>query len=364
MKKSKRYVGVYYRKRKDGDVAYYFVYKNEDNKPTYHKVGLKSQKITEKYVFEKRSEFILQLRNGDIPDLLKKHKKNEIKFSEMADYYFGNHITRSSERRRKLYEYKLKPIFGDRNVFHINEKDITKFRNKYAKQNAPHTVNLYIELMSTIYNYYNKFNSTSIENPTLKVDKLKVNNIRKRILTKEEIDFIFKELETHFMLSLFCSLCLCTGARKSTVLNYKIKDINLAHRTINSFDFKNQTSYVSFIDDRTFNLLELRLNSSYNIKPNSPLVYMDTIKDLSRWMNRQLKPVFDILNDGLELDDTQNRVVIHTFRHTLLSHLGMKGVSSQILQKISNHKDSSMVDRYVKLNNETGRDEIIDIWKD
>lgn len=164
------------------------------------------------------------------------------------------------------------------------------------------------------------------------------------------------------MLSLFCSLCLCTGARKLTVLNYKLKDIDMVHRTINSYDFKNQTSYISFIDERTYEFLLIRLNSIYDIKPNTPLTYIEGVTDLQRWVNRQLRSILTYLfNQGLGENDNQNRVVVHTFRHTLLSHLGMKCVNSQLLQKISNHKDSTMVDRYVKLDENTGRKEINEV---
>ncbi|MDD3054788.1 MAG: site-specific integrase [Aliarcobacter sp.] len=362
--KSKKYTGVYYRKKDNGDLSYYFLYRNSNKKNVFHKVGLKSQGISEQYVSELRSETILELKNGELPKILRSSKLHKITFSEISDYYFDNRITRSNERRRQLYLVRLKPEFGDMNIYQIKPSHILNFRNKLVGILQPHTINLYIELMSTIFNYFSKHRNIKIENPTLKVDKLKVNNTRKRILTLSEIELLFEELKDDFMLKLFCSLCLCTGGRKSTVLNYKIKDINLEHRTINSFDFKNQSSYISFIDDRTYELLKLRLLSVYDINPNTQLVYVDGVKDLTRWINRQLKIIFDTLfNFGLEPTDSQNRVVVHTFRHTLLSHLGMKGINSQLLQKISNHKDSSMVDRYVKLDENTGRKEIIDVWK-
>ena len=363
--KSKRYTGVYYRQKKDGDLTYYFIYKNvSSKKPICHKVGLKSQGITEQYVYAKRSQTLLELRNGEVPQILRGSKQHIVLFSDIADYYFDNRVTRSSERRRKLYNLRLKPEFGDMNIYSIKPSQILRFRNNNTPKLSNHTVNMYIELMSTIFNYYSKHHNFKIENPTLKVDKLKVNNTRKRILTVSEIDLMFEELETDFMLSLFCSLCLCTGGRKSTILNYTVKDLNMEHRTINSYDFKNQTSYISFIDDRTYEFLKIRLLSAYDISPNAPLVYINEVKDLTRWINRQLKPIFDdLFNEGLDVNDSQNRVVVHTFRHTLLSHLGMKGVNSQLLQKISNHKDSSMVDRYVKLDESCGKKEINDVWK-
>lgn len=363
MTKVKKYIGVYYRKNNQNDLAYYFTYK-DNGKVVFQRVGLKSEGITEQYVSMKRNEAILMLKSGLIPDILKNKKQNIIKFKEIADYYFENRKVRSNEKRKKLYELRLEPVFGNMNIYSIKSSHILTFRNKFVDLLAPHTINIYLELISTIFNYYIKHKNITIENPTLKVDKLKVNNIRKRILTIKEIDLLFLELKNDYMLSLFCSLCLCSGGRKSTILNYKVKDVNMEHGTLNSYDFKNQTSYISFIDDRTYDYLAIRFLSVYDVSPNTPLIYVDGVKDLTRWINRQLKPIFDELyNDGLEPNDTQNRVVVHTFRHTLLSHLGMKGVNSQLLQKISNHKDGSMVDRYVKLNEKTGKKEISEVWK-
>jgi len=48
--KSKKYTGVYYRKKQNGDLSYYFLYIDSNKKIVYHKVGLKSQGITEQYV--------------------------------------------------------------------------------------------------------------------------------------------------------------------------------------------------------------------------------------------------------------------------------------------------------------------------
>lgn len=75
------------------------------------------------------------------------------------------------------------------------------------------------------------------------------------------IGLLFEELREDFMLSLFCSLCLCTGSKNRRWWIIIKKDINLEHRTINSFDFKNQTYYISFYGW------------------NRELVYVDDVKD-------------------------------------------------------------------------------------
>lgn len=159
--KSKKYTGVYYRQTKNNDFTYYFTYKNE-KKLVYHKVGLKSQGLTEQYVADKRSETILALKNGEVPTLLKNNKKYVVKFDEIAQFYFTNRNARSNVKRKKLYELRLKPDFGDKNINTINPTQIINFRNKFVGRFVPHTINIYLELMSTIFNYYIKHQNIRI----------------------------------------------------------------------------------------------------------------------------------------------------------------------------------------------------------
>ena len=80
------------------------------------------------------------------------------------------------------------------------------------------------------------------------------------------------------MLKLFCSLCLCTGGRKSTVLNYKIKDINLDHRTINSFDFKNHL-YVKL--DEAHVMAKVNALQKYASQAHRPYMSEEFVRSLA-----------------------------------------------------------------------------------
>ena len=62
-------------------------------------------------------------------------------------------------------------------------------------------------------------------------------------------------------------------------------------------------------------------------------------------------------------NDRKNKVVIHTLRHTVLSHLAMNGESIYTIKSISNHKSIQMLDRYVKLNPTIGKKPIENLWK-
>lgn len=145
-------------------------------------------------------------------------------------------------------------------------------------------------------------------------------------------------------------------------MNYKIKDVDLEHKMINSYDFKNKSTYKSFLDNRTLELIRIRISQSTNV--NDSLIYKSGVKDLDRWISRMFKIVLDnLFNVDLEESDRKNRVVIHTFRHTVLSHLGMNGSSEFLIKKISNHKSTRMVERYVKLDSNSGSKEINELWK-
>lgn len=71
MKKSKKYTGVYFRDKMDGDRTYYITIKDEDRKVKFQKVGTRSQGLTEKIVSEKRSDTILKVNHGEIIESIK-----------------------------------------------------------------------------------------------------------------------------------------------------------------------------------------------------------------------------------------------------------------------------------------------------
>lgn len=362
--KSKKFKGVYLRKREDGDIAIYFTYYNSKGNSTYQKVGLKSQGVTEKYAYQKRSETILTLKNGEIPHMMINNKEHKITLNEIANYYFTNHQVKSTKDRKNRYNNRIKKRIGDMNVHSITAKDLTTLQDTLKNDGlGRYTIIQYIELIGAIYNYYKKYKDDKLINPTLNIKKPSIDNRRRRILTEDEIDLVFNEVKSDFTLTLFFSLALTSAARKSTIFNYKIKDVNLIDKTINSYDFKNESAYVSFLDDRTIELIKIRMNQCSN-NPNASLVYRPNITNIYKWVSNELKLVFDnLFNVGLSIKDSQNRVVIHSIRHTVLSHLGRKGANVFLLQKISNHKTLEMVSRYVELSEYSGRNEIQTLWE-
>jgi integrase len=362
MKKSSKYTGVYYRDRKDGDRTYYYRYRDNNSRNVQVRVGLESNGFNEKVAFEQRQNTINAQKSEEVyqglPDIKSRHRTT---LNDIADFYFNNHKTKSTLKRQRTYDFRIRNSIGKKSIYKLQPKDIIVFRDELSEKLSPQTVIIHLELISTIYNYYIQYYTIKLTNPVLHVKKPRVDNRRERILSKEEIDLVFEELKNSFSLTLFVSLSLSTGARKSTVLNYKVKDVDLYHKTINSYDFKNKSTYKSFLDERTIKLVEYRIQQ--NSEPESPLVYQPGVRDLDRWVSKEMKIVFDnLFNIGLDQYDRKNRVVVHTLRHTVLSHLGMKGCNVFLLKKISNHKSTQMVERYTKLSEDVGRKEIDELW--
>lgn len=67
-------------------------------------------------------------------------------------------------------------------------------------------------------------------------------------------------------------------------------------------------------------------------------------------MQTRLKPILDrLFNDGLDIKDSKNRIVIHSLRHTFASQLAIANTSLRQIQDLMHHADISQTMKYAKL---------------
>lgn len=352
--------GVYYREsitNGKADKTYYITYKNENNKAIELKIGKYSEGIREAYCNQKRNEIITKQRNGEEPPIFANKKKKEIlQIDKLAlDYFSQNDVSRSI-----LSEYKTHtlPFFKDYDLECVTKKDIIDF-TKHLKDKtsirtkrplSSKTINNVLNGLKTIVKY-------SLKNDSLKNDFTKyinlfdIDNARERFLTKDEIQTLFNESKDDDITYLFFKLALNTGARLATILNIHKKDIDFTHNFLTLKDFKNDTTYKAFITDELRNLLE---NKTKDLTLNDKI--FATSPDY-----RARKILDNLFNDGIEVDDRKNKVVIHTLRHTFASHLAIAGTPIFTIQKLMNHKDIKMTLRYAKLSPDSGREAVVSL---
>jgi len=353
--KSKRYIGVVYKKLKNGDKSYYITYKFNHRFKRVH-IGKKSEGITEAFCHQKRNEAINKIKFGDNSSIIKT-KKKVITFDEIAQRFLEYNKLHSKDYTNYSSRYKnhIKKYLGHKAIDDITSEDILKIQQEKLKKLAPKTVNHITQLIGTIFNYNIKHKYIKVDNPVANIKKLKVNNERLRYLSKDEIKELLDYIKYDEQLYLFVKLSLQTGGRMKTIANLRKKDIDLKNRIISLHDYKNDTFYRGFFNEELHNLLKNRLKK---LKNNDLILLYDTQEsNLQTFITKKLQPILnELFNKDIDKKDRQNRVVIHTLRHTFASHLAINGTPIFTIQKLMNHKDISMTLRYAKLAPDSGRD--------
>ena len=363
--KSKKYEGVYQYPMINGDISYSITYKDNYNKTVRKKIGKKSEGITESYCSQIRGETISKLRLGELPPKIAIQKKqNVVTLDSLWEFYHTNKDTKSLHKFKGKYEKRIQPLLGKKDVRYFNENDLKKFQQTLLHNElSNHTVNCYMDIVSAIISYSIQKRNYLGKNPISVIKKLKVDNKRERILNRSEIDDLLESVEDNWLLNLFVRLSLSLGSRKSTTFNIKKCDIDLEDRRFILKDFKNNTTYNGYIcDDILYELVKNRMSM---IDDNDFLLQSGDFKDLDGYISRAMNKIFySLFNYKLEnQNDRKNKVVIHTLRHTVLSHLAMNGESVYTIKAISNHKSMEMLDRYVKLSPNLGKNPIQNLWK-
>ena len=129
-----------------------------------------------------------------------------------------------------------------------------------------------------------------------------MDNTRERFLTKEEIQTLYEKTREDETIYLFFKLALNTGGRLATLQNICKKDIDLSNKLLTLKDFKNNTTYKTFLTDDLNNLLEIRIK---HLELNDK-IFKTTQEVKARTI------LNDLFNIGIDLEDRKNKVVIHT----------------------------------------------------
>lgn len=358
---SKKYTGVRYKILEGNDRSYQIRYKINGRLREVI-IGKKSEGINEQYCHQKRNEAINNAKFGNDAPVVKHKTKNFTSVQALADIYFEDSVENKTYKQTLgKYNYKVEPHFGTIDINTIQQEDIVKWKRLLSEDLAPKTVNSYIELLSTIINHSIK-KGMKITNPCIGVEKYKINNNRNRYLDGHEIILLKKASKQDQRLYSFLLLSLSTGGRRETILSIQKKDINLNRRTVELIDYKNGGEvYTGFIEKETLQYLKsLKLES---LSPNHYLVGLSTTKIPGKTLSNNLKPIIDgLFNDGLSKDDTKNRAVVHTLRHTFASHLAINGSPILTIKKLMNHHDIEQTMRYAKLAPDSGRDDVLNLY--
>lgn len=375
--------GISTRQNQDGSKTFYIRY-YKNGKLFREKVGKNTEGINRQYCKQLRASRIALDRLGELApaEIKKAKKKNARTIDSIAQEYLEVIKDLSDGKTTKgRYNNHLMPVFGRKNLDDITTEDVETFKQKKLKEISFKTgrtysnksVNDMINLLNTLYRFaIDKYNLPIMSPARGKsrknrgsggVERLNEDNARKRYLDEDEIALLYKKIDSRvgkddvtFALKLCVALGLSTGARIASLLNIQKKDINLNQGTVTIKDFKNKSTYTGFMSDRVITLLDGYIQT---LRATDCVIGGNMKQKHRSGLNKALQPILnELFNDGLEANDAQNRVVIHTLRHTFGSLLAINGTPIFTIKKLMNHNSIEMTIRYAKLAPDQGRENV------
>ena len=354
MEKSSKYTGVYRNKLQNGDITYYYTYKDTYGKLHKIKAGRHSEGYRE--IDASHQRIAAMQADKDKPEALrikKMARKNVVTFQELADkYYDDKKEMKSHYDSLSKYNKVIKPVFGTQNVMTITFQEIEQFQRELAETYAPASVNYYLSIIKAIFNHAIEREMVSILNPAGRVKLLKLDNKRERVLNAREVIILYRRIEHDPKAKLFMLIALSTGARPDAVLSLRKLDVNTRKREITFKAMKRRPKYTVPIGKR---LLPVIRDWIKHLEQDEYLFFRESPRENKRVhigyqsIAKRIQPIMDeLFNVGLSSNDRVNRVTLYTFRHTFATYLAYKGVDAFTLMKVMNHASLKMTERYVK----------------
>ncbi len=373
---SKKYAGVQFYLKANGYKTFYIRFKDATGKTKRIKVGDEEDGTTEIYCKNKRIEIINAITKGEQPPKLVKHAQcteTIYTLDMVAENFFASkpNTTSTYDRKGKYFKH-LSPAFGSMPIGTIKKKHLEDLRDSMIndKQLSNQTVNLIIELFSSIFNYGFKEELYEFANPAKKISRFKVQNRRERFLKRDEIEQLFEAVKefdllnnTGNLLELFVKLAVTTGARTEAILNIKKSDVDMQTEIIQMSDFKKGgETYRTYVTKTSRPLLAEQMKR-LNYHDHLVCFNHDGQKVGIRQIQIRLKKILDhLFNRGLDIKDRKNRIVIHSLRHTYASQLAISDTSIYIIKEMLNHSDLRQTERYAKLQDDTKKRAVQDVF--
>lgn len=345
---SKKYKGVYYRELKGGDRSYFLIMRI-DGKQKRISIGKKSEGVTEAYCFQHKVKIINSEKFGEEQaEILQRKKKTDPTFKELHEYFDQHGPAKESTKRLMRY---LVPSLPFKDKKKVSAGDVIDYCTELGKTRAPSTVNNKINLIASIFNFAIESGKYRFENPCAKVPRHKVDDKRRRFLSRDEIALLLDELKDNADLYLFVKMSLCTAGRLSTVIRIHARDID--GDTVRLYNVKTGRYYFGYLDKETVELVKGRKGYIFGKDGEEPIAY-DYQWRILRVMNR-------LFNQ--DVADRLDRVVLHTLRHTAASLMVQNGTPLYVVSKLLDHQSIRSTERYAKLKQDDIKAEFNRLWQ-
>ena len=278
-------------------------------------------------------------------DFLQKQSASmDMKFASFVEVYFEDKAPRLKERsimtKRTLFETKIIPYFGEKQMNEITAVDIIKWQNALLNQDyKPTYLRMIQNQMTALFNHAEKFYDLK-DNPCKKVDKMGRSNAKElNFWTKDEYEqFIQCFSPDEEMYRIIFQMLFWLGCRVGELLALTSQDIDFENGTVNiskTYYRRNQNDYVT--PPKT---------ESSNRKITIPKFLAEEMKD---FVDRQygLTPedrIFPITDRAIQKKMKQKAeqaklkpIRVHDLRHSHIALLIEKGMQPLVIAQRVGH---------------------------
>jgi len=328
---------IRYTKLKNGD-GVFTIYGSVDGERIKRVIGRESEGVTRQTAELAWEQMKTHAREQRLN--LPKGRKFHMRFHEAAMQYLERiEPSRSHKDKCQRLRDHLMPFFKDKVLNQITTFDGEQYKRQRLEAGAaPATINRELAILSHIFNKAVEWQW--IDKLPSKHKKLKEDNARITYLTIEQAQRLVKESkrDPHPFIYPIILIALETAMRRSEILSIRLKDIDLSRRII----YIPQAKAGAREQPITEHLAQFLEQFIPSIPHDQPFLFPQP-KSKTGHVVEIFKP-FKRVVKAAELDPEQ--IVLHSLRHTAITHLVQSGVDLMTVKRISGHKTLVMVERY------------------
>ena len=319
---------------------------------TYPSLGLADAK-------ERAKELLNDAAKGNDPAADKQISREAPTFGEIAGQYielYAKPNKRSWKEDQRILDYDLLPKWKNVKANEIKRRDVIVLLDKMVLR-APIQANRTLALIRKLFNW--AISRDLVEaNPCSAVKMPAKENQKDRVLTEEEIQIFWREIEGSSMseLTRLClQLQLVTAQRKGEIVitEWVDMDLNTGWWTIPAKKAKNKLSHRVPLSPLAMQLLER----------------VKALSGSSKWLFPSTQTENAMLNTSIDhaLRRNQSRFGIPTFtphdlRRTAASHMTGLGISRLTVSKILNHVESGITAVYDRHSYDQEKRDALNLW--
>lgn len=346
MKREKtKYPAVFYIESKNNDRIFYIRY-YRDGKRIEEKIGHQSRGMTA----AKANLIRTQRIQGKAPSNQEKRDKQENEkrekdsiwtFNRLWAEYLSTHETKSIEICKSRFAKHIEPVFGDKEPKDVVQLDITRFkRDLKNRELKPGSVNKVLELLRRVTNFGT--NNRLVTDLEYRVKLDKIDDERTEYLTDDQFQNLWESLKIDENLDAanFMKLVLFTGMRRGELFKLQKSHVDWQTKFISIVDPKGKVSARIPMNE----LAAAVLSEQDDNHPDSVYFFPGVGNKERTSIKRGVNRIKQRANLPAEFRP------LHGLRHHFASMLASSGkVDLYTLQKLLNHQDPRMTQRYAHL---------------